>query len=320
MEEKIKECISVDDKPEDAMEAMRKFTGDDSLQPIDIDDSFGFKCQQCGRCCMNRKDIILNPFDIYNGARYLGITPEEFLKNYTYVDLGCTSKVPMVLLNTNSNGFCPLLKFDIKDGGKFKCMIHAAKPGACSNHPIGVAYSTNKTTGESSTQYVKVQQCENSVSDEMHTVREWVQPYLDHQDEINVAHKIQHLVVDYFNPRDFWMVCATLRKIVDIPGAEDDNKFTEMAKELMERYIIASVSLGYARYDINRPFIEQAEENIKDLDDFYTRTKELYLMIKSCISNISKTLIKEMIANGDLPDFLEEMFKEEQEETNDGDN
>lgn len=304
MEEKIKECISVDEKPEDAIDAMRKFTGDMSLTPIGLDDSFGFKCQQCGRCCMNRDDIILNPFDVYNGAKYLGISCEDFMHKYTHVDLGHTSKMPMVLLKSGKNGFCPLLKFDVKDGGKFKCIIHAAKPGACSNHPIGIAYSKNLTTGEDQTQYVKVQQCENSISDEMQLVRDWVKPYTDHQDEINAAHQIQHMVTSYFNPKEFWVMTQILRKI---PNTKEDSPIQDAGTELLKSYIITSIGLGYCEYDINKPFIPQVEENVKALDEFYTRTKELFEQIKPI---------------SDVLEFLKECAEESEEvegEDNNGD-
>ena len=123
---------------EEKLKLLKEAIGSNDLEFIGIDDSFGFECKQCGKCCMNREDIILNPFDVYNGAKHLGIDVFEFIKKYTYSTLGGQSKIPMLLLKTLSNGFCPLLKFDIKDGGKFKCIIHDAKPNACANHPIGV--------------------------------------------------------------------------------------------------------------------------------------------------------------------------------------
>lgn len=288
---------------QDMLEAIRKFSGDNNISIIGLDESFGFKCQQCGRCCMNREDIILNPFDIYNGAKHLGITCDEFILNYTHIDLGCNSKIPIVLLRSSKNGFCPLLKFDVKDGGKFKCIIHEAKPGACANHPIGIVYNIDKTTGNCSANYIKVEQCSNSISDEQHTVREWIQPYLDHQDEINIAHKIQHLVTDYFNPKKFWMMTQALRKIAITPPEDatnkDKNKFKEMSETIVKEYVRISIGLGYAEYDINKPFIPQAENNIKQLSEFYQHTKTLYEEVKKA-----------------LPFDLEEENVKEQEDNN----
>ena len=73
---------------DEILEAIKKTIGNDGVQFIDINDTFKFKCQQCGQCCMNRHDIIINPFDVYNGAKYLGITPEEFIITYLHADLG----------------------------------------------------------------------------------------------------------------------------------------------------------------------------------------------------------------------------------------
>lgn len=256
----------------DELSAIRKFTGDDSLKFIGPDDTFDFKCQQCGKCCMNRTDIIINPFDVYNGAKYLGIAPIEFVTKYCFPDLGGNSKIPMVLLATSENGFCPLLKFDVKDGGKFKCMIHPVKPGACANHPIGVTYALNKETGESTMRYIKVQQCSNSTSDEQHVVKDWVKPYIDNQSEIDMAHKIQHLATDYFNPRKFWFLLTSLNRF----EKEDDRFEKELVIKAFNKYMSSTIAIGYVNYDINRPFIEQAEENIKELGEFYAKTKDIY--------------------------------------------
>lgn len=291
---------------EELMKAVEQCTGSmHDVEPIDINDSFGFTCKQCGKCCINRGDIILNPFDIYNAAKYLGITTEEFIKNYTVSMLGNHSKIPMVLLKDGDNGFCPLLEFDIKDGGKFKCKIHPAKPGACANHPIGVVYSLNKTTGENSIQYIKVEQCPNSVSNEMHTVKDWLKPYLDHQEEIDMAHKLQHLITDYFNPRDFWATITILKEMMEeapkeILRKEAFDTFKEISKELLSRYIVTSNGVAYAEYDTDKPFIPQAEENIKTLDKFYTDTKKLYELIKGFIVKVGCEEELNDLINSDL--------------------
>ena len=31
-------------------------------------DTFSFGCTMCGKCCINREDILLNPKDVYNIA------------------------------------------------------------------------------------------------------------------------------------------------------------------------------------------------------------------------------------------------------------
>lgn len=300
---------------EDSLKAIRKFTGIDNIETIGLDDTFGFKCQQCGKCCMNRKDIILNPFDVYNGAKYLGITPLEFLEKYCFTDLGGYSKIPMVLLATSDNGFCPLLKFDIKDGGKFKCTIHPAKPGACANHPIGVAYSTSLSDNHQETTYVKVDQCSNSVSDEQQLVREWIKPYLDNQAEIDIAHEIQSLAAKYFDPRKFWLLLSFLAKMSETLENKSE-KASELGKEVIAmaaaKYLSSSIALGYTSYDINRPFIEQAKENMEKLDKFYTETKAIYETMKDAFNAITGKSFE------DEYDDFEKHLKEQEGDVTDG--
>lgn len=272
----------------DNLEVIRKAMGDDSIQEVKLDDTFNFKCQQCGKCCMNRTDIIINPFDVYNGARYLGITPTEFIKEYCFTDLGAHSKIPIVLLATTENGFCPLLKYDVKDGGKFKCSINPAKPGVCANHPIGLAHSTDVSTGEQNTTFIKVEQCPHSVSDEKQVVRDWIKPYLDHQEEIVMAREIQSLVVKYMEPRKYWALLCLLNEV-----AKTQKSGEELIKMCMAQYISVPVGLGYTNYDINKPFIEQAKENMKELEAFYKKTKDLYEELLTSFEKITGKLFDE---------------------------
>ena len=38
---------------------------------IGLDDSFQFHCTECGKCCINREDILLTPRDLFNAAKAL---------------------------------------------------------------------------------------------------------------------------------------------------------------------------------------------------------------------------------------------------------
>ena len=85
----------------------------------------------------------------------------------------------LLLKSDDETGFCPFLKFDVKSGGKFKCNIHAAKPGACANHPIGVVTARKTDSDVEEFTFIKVDQCENSKCDNDVLVKDWVKPYLD---------------------------------------------------------------------------------------------------------------------------------------------
>jgi uncharacterized protein Yka (UPF0111/DUF47 family) len=54
----------------------------------------------------------------------------------------------------------------------------------------------------------------------------------------------------------------------------------------MSKYTACSIGLGYVEYDINKPFVEQAEANIKELIKFYEKTKELYETLSKSVEEI----------------------------------
>lgn len=47
---------------------------------VGLDDTFRFHCDQCGRCCTQREDIILSPMDIFRISKELKMSPTEFYK------------------------------------------------------------------------------------------------------------------------------------------------------------------------------------------------------------------------------------------------
>ena len=51
-----------------------------------LDDTFQFQCDQCGKCCINREDILMSPLDMYNAAKAqeLGIT---ILTEQQFIDM-----------------------------------------------------------------------------------------------------------------------------------------------------------------------------------------------------------------------------------------
>ena len=98
---------------------------------IGIDETFQFHCTKCGKCCLDREDILLNPRDMYKIAHYLKIPPHEVLKKYCETYIGNSSRVPIVRLKPiGKRRRCPFLK-------NSKCVIHAAKPSVCAIYPLG---------------------------------------------------------------------------------------------------------------------------------------------------------------------------------------
>ena len=94
---------------------------------IGLDDSFRFHCTMCGKCCVNREDILLTPKDLFNIAKELGLTPVEVLEQYCETYIGDTSRIPLIRLKPRGEiKRCPLLK-------DHKCSVHKCKPVVCAN-------------------------------------------------------------------------------------------------------------------------------------------------------------------------------------------
>ena len=103
----------------------------DSMK-IGVDEPFRFHCTMCGKCCINREDILLTPRDMYCMAKELQITPKELFDQYCETYVGHDSRIPIVRLKPRGSiKRCPLLK-------EHKCSVHKAKPGVCAMFPIGL--------------------------------------------------------------------------------------------------------------------------------------------------------------------------------------
>ena len=98
---------------------------------IGTDEHFRFHCKQCGKCCINREDILLNPKDLYNISKELGLAPRDTIAHYCEVYLGQNSRIPIVRLKPRGSiKRCPLLR-------DRKCSVHNAKPTVCALFPLG---------------------------------------------------------------------------------------------------------------------------------------------------------------------------------------
>lgn len=130
---------------------------------LSIDDIFRFHCTECGRCCKQRADIMLSPYDLNRIARYLGVEIGKVIEDYCVCYIGVSSRLPVVIVKMEGpEQKCPFLE-------NGKCKIHAAKPTVCALFPLG-----RMGNGEDySTRYV-LQHVECGTEDEQHTVRKWL--------------------------------------------------------------------------------------------------------------------------------------------------
>ena len=220
---------------------------------IGLDDSFKFHCTMCGRCCVNREDILLTPKDIYNIARELNKNPVDVLNSYCEWYIGSNSRVPIVrLLPQGYNRRCPLLNGN-------KCSVHRSKPAVCAMFPIGrclTADAEKAKTGKiefSEIQYIFTKPgCGDDA--ETHTVREWLS-------EFGMETEDQYFIHWHYTISEAGAVVRKLEKA----GGKDS---AELLWDVMLQCL-------YLNYDMEKDFSDQFEKNSLAIHELVKRVSEM---------------------------------------------
>ena len=90
--------------------SMENIAKDLEARTIGLDDTFKFHCTACGKCCINREDILLNPRDLYRIAKHLSCTPLDVYQNYCESYIGSNTHVPIIRLKPKGHvKRCPFL-------------------------------------------------------------------------------------------------------------------------------------------------------------------------------------------------------------------
>lgn len=210
---------------------------------IGLDDTFKFHCDQCGKCCTHREDIILSPMDIFKMAKELKMTPVEFYHEYCVFNIGEHTRMPIVrLASEGKDTHCVLLK-------NHRCSVHKVKPAVCAMFPLGryMSFEKDDYNAESiDTSKVKylLQPPECGDESETHTVREWLSGFdIKLEDEAFVQ----------------WQKAIS----------RFSTKFKELEKKqdmltMMEIWFVVRVSL-YLQYDTSKEFLPQFNYNVENL-------------------------------------------------------
>ncbi len=206
---------------------------------IEPDTPFKFHCTQCGKCCINREDILLNPLDLFKASKELRMTPQDFVNTYCDTYLGESSYMPIVRIRPRGSiKRCPLMK-------DRKCSIHKSKPTVCAMFPIGrvMRIEADKLNEKP----IAADQIEFIYSDpgcgdnsELHTVREWLGAFdIPLQDEFFA--KWQNTVLQL--------------------GPMIQKCITQFSEETVNRVITLAYVKLYLNYDTSNEFWPQFVEN-----------------------------------------------------------
>ena len=210
---------------------------------IGPDEPFQFHCTQCGKCCTNREDILLNPQDLFRIAKHLEQTPQDVVEHFCEVYAGSDSRMPIVrLLPEGPTKRCPFLV-------RNKCRIHEAKPAVCAMFPLGRAHGFDLKTGKPLPEILYILDKPACGDDsETHTVREWLGSF--------------HIPVD--DP--FYL-----------EWSEALISFTQAFRKLEEINPAATAVLIrpavyehlYLAYNTSQDFLSQFQENLEKTKEFF---------------------------------------------------
>lgn len=258
---------------EELAKAMKSMNPDANggVEFVELDDEIDFHCTRCGACCMEREDIILNPYDIYNIAKAKNIPIKEVIDEYCTSFLGRNSCIPILVLKQDERNMCPFLKFNVLEN-LFDCSINDNKPGACMNHPIGVVRTANKNSIDidEEVKFIKVEPCSYHKKGAPVKVEDFISDYLSDINNHNAGADLQFSFMKYVN----------VEKLVKVFIKPEENYINQLSKEEQDliskakasesKLIKIIPSVYVALYlnstfmsDTNKPFHEQYEEMVE---------------------------------------------------------
>ena len=211
------------------------------LPRLKADDTFHFRCDGCGRCCRNRNDILLNPYDLYRVAKTLGMEAKDVVDQYLTCYVGSDSKIPLIaMLMEGEEKLCPLLKDN-------RCSVHAGKPSVCALFPLGRMLAMDRDTKKCGDVEYFIQDVNCGYRDEAHTVREWLSEFGLEDSEAWFA---------------VWQnaVIQLSEKLIQI--------YDDIPKNSREMVFGSLFGILYLHYYDQRPFMEQFEENVHVANEF----------------------------------------------------
>ena len=202
--------------------------------PLGSKDHFRFRCTKCGRCCKNRVDILLSPFDLCRLARTLRVSLPEVLRDYGDLYIGETSKVPLVALKMQKeNGRCPFLREDNC------CSVQQSKPSVCALYPLGRAASREEPGKVEILYFLQPTAC--GARDEVHTLEGWIKHF--HLEESEEWFSVWQDIVVQLSEHIYRVL-------------------PEMSEKSGEEMLIYIAKIMYLRYDPEQPLIPQVKENL----------------------------------------------------------
>lgn len=148
---------------------------EEEMIPIDPEAVMSFNCSSQNICfndCCRDLSQALTPYDILRMKNNLGMSSQEFLRQYTSRQTGPESGLPVVEFKPNpqTGHACP---FVTQKG----CSIYSDRPGSCRLYPLARAISRSRQTGQMMEYFalIKEDHCKGFTDQTRgQTVKEWL--------------------------------------------------------------------------------------------------------------------------------------------------
>ena len=227
---------------------------------IGLDEVFAFKCRECGKCCKNREDILLNPRDIFNIAIALNLTNEQAISKHCESYIGRDSRIPILRLKPKgANNVCPLLSGN-------KCSVHRLKPTVCACFPLGrvaVSEAAIKAGALDAEQFSTdtihyiLTDASCGSAKRKQTVRAWLDTFAVPIDDVFFLH---------WNKTIFTLHTA-MRQV------EEKTKGFPQGLEMLRNGMFVSL---YVDYDTQKEFFPQYEANMSKICGLLDKLQEVF--------------------------------------------
>lgn len=227
------------------------------LPTITREESFCFDCIQCGECCRNRGDILLNPLDIFRLCKKLQMEPEAFFQKYCEKYAGYSSKLPLIRIDYRpvygiggsiEGTRCPFLS---NRDGLYYCRVHDSKPFVCFSYPLG-----RMVDPEKGAQYILQNDgsCKGARKAQQDHICQNVEQWMGGKEKLDLEEKFYFLHSDLLVKIRTWIDVEKLAKYQNGQSKEYGVWLTMVGHLL------------YCNYDFDKPeedFLTQFEKNVK---------------------------------------------------------
>jgi Fe-S-cluster containining protein len=148
----------------------------DKVVPVKLtaNSRFKFRCHKNVKCftaCCSNINIVLPPYDLLRLRKRLGLTTEEFIKQYCEIEILAKTLLPVLTLKMKNDEkkSCP---FVTPEG----CSVYEDRPTNCRYYPAGMATLRKSDTESGKDEFyfmVKEDHCKGFAEDKDWTVDEW---------------------------------------------------------------------------------------------------------------------------------------------------